>query len=146
MDSTQATAAPPAELRGLFESAGPAFRTGACAGLESRQRMNLAGIDFVSVRLAVLCAETSSLSAAARHLHMSLSCASHRLSTLEGMFDTRFFERDHRGLHATPAGTVFVTHARPILDLLRWCRMQVDTMHDATPDHAGRRGPAGDGG
>lgn len=47
---------------------------------ESSKRMNLAGIDLVSLRLVVLCAETQSLSAAARCLNMSVSCASHRLN------------------------------------------------------------------
>ena len=44
---------------------------------------NLARYDLVSIRLAVVCAETGSLSEAARLLHMSLSGASHRLSSLE---------------------------------------------------------------
>ena len=86
---------------------------------ESGERMNLAGIDFVSLRLVVLCAEHGSLSIAARHAHMSLSCASHRLSTAEEVFGARLFDRDHRGLHLTHAGAAFLTHARAILDILR---------------------------
>ncbi len=74
--------------------------------------INVAGIDFVSVRLVVLCAELGSLSAAARRGHLSLSSASHRLSNLEDFFGTRLFERDYRGLHVTEAGAVFVAHGR----------------------------------
>lgn len=80
-----------------------------------RCSINLAGIDFVSVRLVVLCADLGSLSAAARRAHLSLSSASHRLSHLEDFFGARLFERDYRGLHATEAGTVFVAHGRDIL-------------------------------
>lgn len=86
---------------------------------EASERMNLAGIDFVSLRLVVLCAESGSLSTAAKHAHMSLSCASHRLTTAEEVFGARLFERDHRGLHPTQAGTLFVTHARTILSIMR---------------------------
>lgn len=96
-----------------------ALRHAQAARAESSERMNLGGIDFVSLRLVVLCAELGSLSIAARHAHMSLSCASHRLSTAEEVFGARLFERDHRGLHPTHAGSVFVTHARAILAILR---------------------------
>lgn len=89
------------------------------APAESAERMNLAGIDFVSLRLVVLCSELGSLSIAAKHAHMSLSCASHRLSTAEEVFGARLFERDHRGLHPTRAGAAFVTHAHAILTILR---------------------------
>jgi hypothetical protein len=37
--------------------------------------MNFAGIDVVSIRLVVACAELGSLSAAALHANISLSCA-----------------------------------------------------------------------
>lgn len=86
---------------------------------ESAEHMNLAGIDFVSLRLVVLCAECGSLSVAAKHAHMSLSCASHRLSTAEEVFGARLFERDYRGLQPTQAGAVFVSHARASLNILR---------------------------
>lgn len=90
-----------------------------CTTAESAERMNLAGIDFVSLRLVVLCAESGSLSTAAKHAHMSLSCASHRLSTAEEVFGARLFQRDHRGLHLTHAGAIFVAHARTILSIMR---------------------------
>jgi DNA-binding transcriptional LysR family regulator len=80
--------------------------------------MNLAGVDLVSIRLVVLCAECGSLSAAARLGNMSLSAASHRLTNLESFFKTRLFGRDHRGLHLTEAGAVFLNHAQVVLQIL----------------------------
>jgi molybdenum-dependent DNA-binding transcriptional regulator ModE len=80
--------------------------------------INLAGIDLVSIRLVVHCAETGSLSAAARRGNMTLSCASHRLSRLEDFFKVRLFERDYRGLHLTHAGAVFVAYANPVLQAM----------------------------
>lgn len=109
-------AAPCGDSKALQLDAG---RYAHAAPAESAERMNLAGIDFVSLRLVVLCAELGSLSIAAKHAHMSLSCASHRLSTTEQLFGARLFERDHRGLHPTHGGAIFVTHARAILRMLR---------------------------
>lgn len=85
----------------------------------------MAGLDFLSLRLVVLCAELGSLSGAAKQAHMSLSCASHRLSTAEEHLGTRLFYRDHRGLHATDAGAVFVAHAQTILNTLRQALRQL---------------------
>jgi hypothetical protein len=92
---------------------------------EGPQYMNFAGIDVVSIRLVVVCAELGSLSAAALHANISLSCASHRLSTVENRFGTRFFVRDHRGLHLTRSGVIFVDHANAVLDSLRRMRDQL---------------------
>lgn len=92
---------------------------------EGPQYMNFAGIDVVSIRLVVVCAELGSLSAAALHANISLSCASHRLSTVENRFGTRFFVRDHRGLHLTRSGAIFVDHANAVLDSLRHLRDQL---------------------
>jgi len=80
-----------------------------------RHWFNLARLDLVSIRLAVYCDDTGSLSAAARRAHMSLSRASHRLSALESSVGIRLFDRHCHGLRATDAGAVFVSHARPLL-------------------------------
>jgi DNA-binding transcriptional LysR family regulator len=77
--------------------------------------LNLARFDLVSIRLAVLCAELGSLSAAARKLHCSLSAGSYRLSMLEHSFGKPLFMRDRRGLHTTAAGELFVQHGKYIL-------------------------------
>jgi DNA-binding transcriptional LysR family regulator len=77
--------------------------------------MHLGGLDFLSIRLVVLCAELGCLSAAARACNITLSTASHRLTNLEKVFDTRFFRRHYLGLQPTQAGAVFSSHAREIL-------------------------------
>lgn len=92
---------------------------------------NVAGLDFSSIRLALLCAETGSLSRAALRANMSVSCASHRLSTLEELLRTRLFDRTYRGLALTTAGAVFVAHARPMLDALCSMRRQIESLPDA---------------
>jgi molybdenum-dependent DNA-binding transcriptional regulator ModE len=84
----------------------------------SSRWLNLAGIDLVSIRLVVLCADCGSLSAAAKQGNMSLPTASHRLTSLEDFFKARLFERNHRGLQLTCAGVVFVSHARVMLQVL----------------------------
>ena len=95
------------------------------------QYMNFAGIDMVSIRLVVVCAELGSLSAAALHANISLSCASHRLTTVESRFGARFFMRDHRGLHLTRSGAIFVDHANAVLDALRRMRDQLAALECA---------------
>lgn len=80
--------------------------------------LNLARFDLVSIRLAVVCAELGSLSAAARHVHCSLATASIRVRALEDALGVPLFSRDHRGLHTTAAGEVFVLHAAAILEHL----------------------------
>lgn len=77
---------------------------------------NPARFDLAAVRLALLCAELGSLSAAAQRVHCSLSAASYRLSALEDSFGARLFTRERRGLHITEAGRLFVRHGRVILD------------------------------
>ncbi|NDZ18838.1 hypothetical protein C7T35_39880 [Variovorax sp. WS11] len=79
---------------------------------------NLARIDLVSLRLASLCAQTGSLSAASRRAHCSISAASERLAALEDALGARLFIRDHRGLKITAAGELLVHHATFILESL----------------------------
>ncbi|MDM0021778.1 LysR family transcriptional regulator [Variovorax saccharolyticus] len=78
--------------------------------------INLARVDLVSIRLAVLCAELGSLSAAARRAHCSLSTSSYRLTALEASLGSPLFTRDHRGLRTNNAGQLFVEHAKAILE------------------------------
>lgn len=77
--------------------------------------VNPARYDLVSIRLAVVCAETGSLSEAARLLHMSLSGASHRLSTLEEALGQALFTRRWRALVPTAAGMAVARRGRAIL-------------------------------
>ena len=71
---------------------------------------NLAKFDLVSIRLAVYCAQTGSLTAAARDSHLALAAASRRIRELESALGDTLFKRHARGLVATAAGRVFVKH------------------------------------
>ena len=79
---------------------------------------NLARFDLVSIRLAVACAQTGSLTAAARDSHLALAAASRRIRELEGALGDTLFERHARGLLPTPAGRVFVKHGLTLLQTM----------------------------
>jgi DNA-binding transcriptional LysR family regulator len=86
---------------------------------------NIARFDLVTMRLAVLCAELGSLSAAAKRAHCSISAGSQRLSALETTLGSPLFVRDHRGVHLTDAGETFVKHAKLILHQVEMLNAQV---------------------
>jgi hypothetical protein len=90
--------------------------------------MNFLRFDLVSIRLAVLCAETGSLSAASRLANCSLSAGSQRLSALEDALGIRLFLRDHRGLQITGAGELFIHHANVILEQLEVLKAQLGSL------------------
>jgi len=77
--------------------------------------VSLAKFDLVSIRLAVACAQTGSLTAAARENHLALAAASRRIHELESALDNTLFIRHTRGLLPTPAGRVFVKHGLALL-------------------------------
>lgn len=79
---------------------------------------NLARFDLVSIRLAVACAQTGSLTAAARNSHLALAAASRRIRELESALGDTLFERHTRGLLPTPAGRVFVKHGLALLQTM----------------------------
>lgn len=76
---------------------------------------NLARFDFVSIRLAVLCAQTGSLTAAARDCSLVIPAASRRLRDLESSIGEPLFDRHSRGLRPTVAGKAFVKHGLMLL-------------------------------
>jgi len=79
---------------------------------------NLARFDLVSIRLAVACAQTGSLTAAARESHLALAAASRRIRELEEALGSALFERHARGLAPTAAGRVFVKHGLALLQTM----------------------------
>ena len=79
---------------------------------------NLARFDLVSIRLAVACAQSGSLTAAARDSHLALAAASRRLRELEDALGDTLFERHARGLLPTAAGRVFVKHGLTLLQTM----------------------------
>ncbi|MDB5743944.1 MAG: LysR family transcriptional regulator [Polaromonas sp.] len=79
---------------------------------------NLARFDMVSIRLAVACAQSGSLTAAARNSHLALAAASRRIRDLEHALGVPLFERHSRGLSPTGAGRVFVKHGLTLLQTM----------------------------
>ena len=79
------------------------------------QPINIARFDFVSIKLAVACAQTGSLTSAARECNLVLAAASRRIRTLEATLGHRLFARHSRGLAPTPAGQLFVRRALSML-------------------------------
>jgi DNA-binding transcriptional LysR family regulator len=77
--------------------------------------LNLAKFDLVSIRLAVQCAQTGSLTSAALRCHLALAAASRRIRELESAIGEPLFERHSRGLSLTRAGRVFVKHGLNVL-------------------------------
>ena len=80
--------------------------------------MNLARFDLVSIRLVVACAQTGSLTAAARTANLALAAASRRIRELEDALGDPLFERHARGLLPTAAGRVFVRHGLTLLQTM----------------------------
>ena len=76
---------------------------------------NLARFDLVSIRLAVACAQTGSLTAAARDSHLALAAASRRIKELEHAVGDALFERHPKGMQTTASGRVFVKHGLNLL-------------------------------
>jgi DNA-binding transcriptional LysR family regulator len=79
---------------------------------------NLARFDLVSIRLAVACVQSGSLTAAARESHLALAAASRRVRELEDAVGEPLFERHARGVAPTAAGRVFVKHGLALLQTL----------------------------
>jgi LysR family transcriptional regulator for metE and metH len=75
--------------------------------LESRHLQTVAAV-----------ADTGSLTAAARRLHLTLSAVSHQLRELETLFGTSLFDRKARPIKTTAAGARLLECARLALPLL----------------------------
>ena len=75
--------------------------------LESRHLQTVAAV-----------ADTGSLTAAARRLHLTLSAVSHQLKELESLFGTPLFDRKARPIKATAAGERLLQCARQTLPLM----------------------------
>lgn len=63
-------------------------------------------------------ADTGSLTAAAKRLHLTLSAVSHQLRELESLFGTPLFDRKARPIKTTLAGERLLQCARQVLPLL----------------------------
>ena len=98
-------------------------------------RYNLARFDLVSIRLAVACAQTGSLTAAARDSHLALAAASRRIKELESALGDALFERHARGLLPTPAGRVFVKHGLTLLQTMEQLGTELTDLRQGIARH-----------
>ena len=96
---------------------------------------NLARFDLVSVRLAVACAQTGSLTAAARGSHLALAAASRRIRELEDALGEPLFERHARGVLPTAAGRIFVRHGLTLLQTMDQLGGELDDLRRGTARH-----------
>lgn len=79
--------------------------------------------DLSDLRLFIHIAESPSLTQGARKAFISPAAASARIKSLEGETGNRLLYRDSRGVELTPAGRLFLQHARLIM-------RQVDYMNN----------------
>ncbi|MES3004090.1 MAG: LysR family transcriptional regulator [Pseudomonadota bacterium] len=96
---------------------------------------NLARFDLVSIRLAVACVQSGSLTAAAREAHLALAAASRRIRELESAVGEPLFERHARGVTATPAGRVFARHGLALLQTLERMNEELTDMRQGVVRH-----------
>ena len=96
---------------------------------------NLARFDLVSIRLAVACFQTGSLSTAARASHLALAAASRRIKALENALGDVLFERHARGLLPTPAGRVFVKHGLTLLQTMEQLGCELGDLRQGIARH-----------
>lgn len=96
---------------------------------------NLARFDFVSIRLAVSCARTGNLTAAAAECHLVLPAASRRLRDLERSLGAQLFERHSRGLTPTALGRAFMQRGMAILQELDNLMVELADAHQGVVRH-----------
>lgn len=89
----------------------------------------------MSIRLAVACAQTGSLTAAARDSHLALAAASRRIRDLEGALGDTLFERHARGLLPTAAGRVFVKHGLTLLQTMEQLGAELTDLRQGIARH-----------
>jgi LysR family transcriptional regulator for metE and metH len=90
--------------------------------LESRHLQTVAAV-----------ADTGSLTAAAKRLHLTLSAVSHQLRELESLFGVALFDRKARPIKTTAAGERLLQCARQALPLLAQAESDVLALADQRP-------------
>lgn len=82
-------------------------------------------MDMKELNYIVTIADAGSISAAAEKLFMAQSSLSQALSLYESELGTPIFVRTSRGVRPTPSGSVFISHARQILNHYRLAQSEV---------------------
>lgn len=96
---------------------------------------NLARFDFISIKLAVICAQKGSLTAAARDCNLVLPAASRRIHDLEKTIGNALFHRHSRGLVPTETGRAFVKHGLELLQSLDALVLDIDSIKAGVTRH-----------
>lgn len=91
--------------------------------------------DFVTLRVFVAIADEGQLTAAAEREHLALAAVSKRISDLEVRLGTPLFYRRARGVELTPAGRVFLHHARRILSALAGMQAELSEYGEGVRGH-----------
>src|SRR5699024_12389696 len=78
--------------------------------------------DLTDMRLMLNIAEVKSLTKAAERTFLSLPAACHRIKNLENSIGTELLYRSSQGVTLTPAGEVFVEHAKLVSQQLQYLR------------------------
>ncbi len=82
-------------------------------------------MDMKELTYIITIADAGSISAAAEKLFMAQSSLSQALSLYESELGTPIFVRTSRGVRPTPSGSVFISHARQILNHYRLAQSEV---------------------
>lgn len=72
-------------------------------------------MQFTDLQAFVTVEETGSVSRAAELLHLTQPAVTRRIQALESVLDTKLFDRVGKRLILTPAGQIFLDHARGLL-------------------------------
>lgn len=73
----------------------------------------------------VTLADEGNISRAAERLYMAQSSLSHFIKQIEAELNTTLFLRSPRGIHLTPAGELFISHARNMLQELQVAKNEI---------------------
>jgi LysR family transcriptional regulator, regulator for metE and metH len=90
-------------------------------------------LDSRHLQTVAAVADTGSLTAAAKRLHLTLSAVSHQLRELESLFGTSLFDRKARPIKTTPAGERLLQCARQTLPLLAQAEADVIALAGRQP-------------
>ncbi len=85
--------------------------------------------ELADLRLFVAVADAGSLTQGAARLPLAPSAASARLRSLEDRLGMPLFDRTATGLTPTPAGTVFLEHARRVTHAAQDAQASMDALH-----------------
>ena len=85
-------------------------------------------VDLFTLQLYIAAVEEKQIGLAAIRENIAASTATKRIQMLEDAAGTKFLDRTPRGVQTTPAGEIFLRHAREILGSLNVMRSEVTAL------------------